>query len=72
MKTDIEDKPRNSPVSVYPDADLLAWIDAEAARDRRSRTKQIEYFLEEMRRVREHNRKAQGDAAKNREVGGIA
>ena len=46
------------PVSVYPDADLLAWIDQEAVRDGRSRTRQIIYFLEEIRRVREHNRRA--------------
>lgn len=51
-----EDK---KPVSVYPDKDLLDWIDQEAIRDGRSRTRQIIYFLEEIRRVREHNRRAQ-------------
>lgn len=46
------------PVSIYPEKELLDWIDNEAAHDHRSRTAQIEYFLEESRRVREHNRKA--------------
>jgi hypothetical protein len=51
------DEERKQPVSVYPKPDLLEWIDREAERDGRSRTKQIEYFLEEARRIREHNRK---------------
>lgn len=46
-------------VSIHADKDLMAWIDAEAQIERRSRTGQIEYFLQEARRVREHNRKVQ-------------
>lgn len=50
-----EDK---KPITIYPTPDLLKWLEEEAVKDRRSRTGQIEYFLEEARRIREHNRKA--------------
>lgn len=52
---------QTKPVTIYPDEDLLEWIDDEATKARRSRTKQIEYFLEEQRRVVTHNRKAMSD-----------
>jgi hypothetical protein len=51
-------------VSSYLTKPLVDWIDKEAERDRRPRTKQIEYFLEEMQRVREHNKTIRQDKAK--------
>lgn len=58
-----EDKEKKGLVSVYLSEDLAAWLDREAEADRRSRSSEVVYFLEEARRVREHNRKAMADRA---------
>ncbi len=43
--------------------ELAAWLDREGEKEKRPKTKQIEYFLEEIRRVKEHNYKAMQDRA---------
>ena len=45
--------------------DLVDFIDTEAKNDCRSRTKQVEHFLQEMRRIRVHNRAAMLDKNRN-------
>lgn len=41
--------------------DIRDWVDEEAAKAKRSRVKQIEYVLEEARRIQENNHKATQD-----------
>lgn len=47
------------PVTTYPTQDLVDWIDEEAKKTNRNRTRQIEFMLEEYRRMTIWNRKAQ-------------
>lgn len=58
-----QDRSTHKPVTVYPSDSLRAWVEEEGRREGRNLTRQIEYFLEEARRVREHNRKAASDEA---------
>lgn len=60
-----EDNEKRIPKTVYLTQDMIDFIGEEGVRDRRPWTRQAEYFLEEMRRTRIHNRKAMSDRAKN-------
>lgn len=52
---------RKIPVSCYFESPILAFIDEQAVNQKRSRAAQIEYMIEEQKRVIEHNLKAQAE-----------
>ena len=53
-------------VTAYPEKSVLEWVDQEAVRAGRSRTKQIEHILKEFKSMTEWNRKAAMDPEKNK------